>query len=303
MTTDTPRVRTSDAERERIAQTLRAAVGEGRLTLEEGDERLATLYTTKYRDELAPLIADLPASADDASRRAPGWGKGRNPQDEVWSPENESDPRGRPEGYGPWAGPGWGGHPHGPGAPGAGGPGWGGAGLGRTGLDTAPGAAVVPAAAAADPVPLRGLRRDRRRRSRSLLRDHPARAADASRFCASPGSGTGGAGGGDDRTLRRPRRPGGRGHRCLPGHRCRHGAPARRERDAGRAHRPGRGRPRRRTRGDLERRRASHRRAGRLHPARTRSRSRRSTSPTNSATSTCWPSSPVATAGRNRASR
>jgi hypothetical protein len=131
MTTDTPRVRTSDAERERIAQTLRAAVGEGRLTLEEGDERLATLYTTKYRDELAPLIADLPASADDASRRAPGWGKGRNPQDEVWSPENENDPRGRPEGYGPWAGPGWGGHPQGPGAPGAGGPGWGGPGWTR----------------------------------------------------------------------------------------------------------------------------------------------------------------------------
>ena len=131
MTTDTPRVRTSDAERERIAQTLRAAVGEGRLTLEEGDQRLATLYTTKYRDELAPLIADLPASADDASRRAPGWGKGRNPQDEVWSPENENDPRGRPEGYGPWAGPGWGGNPHGPGAPGAGGPGWGGPGWAR----------------------------------------------------------------------------------------------------------------------------------------------------------------------------
>lgn len=127
MTTDTPRVRTSDAERERIAQTLRAAVGEGRLTLEEGDERLATLYATKYRDELAPLIADLPASADDAGRRAPGWGKGRNPQDEVWSPDNENDPHGRPEDHGPgWGGPGWGGHPHGPGAPGTGGPGWGG---------------------------------------------------------------------------------------------------------------------------------------------------------------------------------
>jgi hypothetical protein len=139
MTTDTPRVRTSDAERERIAQTLRAAVGEGRLTLEEGDERLATLYTTKYRDELAPLIADLPAAADDASRRAPGWGKGRNPQDEVWTPENENDPRGRPERYGPWAGPGWGGQPHGPDAPGAGGPGWGGLGCGSPGWTRRPG--------------------------------------------------------------------------------------------------------------------------------------------------------------------
>ena len=139
MTTDTPRVRTSDAERERIAQTLRAAVGEGRLTLEEGDERLATLYTTKYRDELAPLIADLPASPDDANRRGPGWGRGRNQEDEVWSPETEGDKRGRTEGYGPWAGQGWGGHPQGTGTPGAGGPGWGGPGWGGPGWTRRPG--------------------------------------------------------------------------------------------------------------------------------------------------------------------
>jgi hypothetical protein len=139
MTTDTPRVRTSDAERERIAQTLRAAVGEGRLTLEEGDERLATLYNTKYRDELAPLIADLPASAEDANRRAPGWGRGRNPADEVWSPEAGADARGRPEANGPWAGPGWGGHPQGAGAPGPGGPGWGGPGCGGPGWARRPG--------------------------------------------------------------------------------------------------------------------------------------------------------------------
>jgi hypothetical protein len=40
------RMRTSDTERERIAEILRAAMGEGRLTLEEGEEtpqaRLAT---------------------------------------------------------------------------------------------------------------------------------------------------------------------------------------------------------------------------------------------------------------------
>ena len=140
MTTDTPRVRTSDAEREGIAQTLRAAVGEGRLTLEEGDERLATLYTTKYRDELAPLIADLPPSADDASRRGPGWRRGAAPQDEVWSPENANEGRpGARDAYGPpWAGQGWGGHPQGPGAPGAG-PGWNGPGSGGPGWQRRPG--------------------------------------------------------------------------------------------------------------------------------------------------------------------
>lgn len=54
------RVRTSDAERERYAQILRAAMSEGRLTLEEGEERLAQVYAAKYRDELDPLTADLP---------------------------------------------------------------------------------------------------------------------------------------------------------------------------------------------------------------------------------------------------
>jgi hypothetical protein len=131
MTTDTPRVRTSDAERERIAQTLREAVGEGRLTLDEGDERLATLYTTKYRDELAPLIADLPAAGP--GRQPSGRGRGRGAPDGVWSPEAGTDEYGTPQGgarwggyqgYGPpWAGPGWGGHEHG--APGSGDPGQG----------------------------------------------------------------------------------------------------------------------------------------------------------------------------------
>lgn len=61
------RLRTSDTEREQIAEMLRAAMTEGRLTLEEGEERLAAAYAAKFRDELGPLTADLP----DAGRRAP----------------------------------------------------------------------------------------------------------------------------------------------------------------------------------------------------------------------------------------
>ena len=60
------RLRTSDTEREQIAEILRAAMTEGRLTLEEGEERLGQVYAAKYRDELAPLTADLP----DQGRRA-----------------------------------------------------------------------------------------------------------------------------------------------------------------------------------------------------------------------------------------
>jgi hypothetical protein len=54
------RLRTSDKEREQVAEILRAAMAEGRLTLEEGEERLGSVYAAKFRDELAPLTADLP---------------------------------------------------------------------------------------------------------------------------------------------------------------------------------------------------------------------------------------------------
>jgi hypothetical protein len=60
------RLRTSDTEREQVAEILRAAMAEGRLSLEEGEERLGAVYAAKFRDELAPLTADLP----DNGRRA-----------------------------------------------------------------------------------------------------------------------------------------------------------------------------------------------------------------------------------------
>ena len=68
---DAGRIRTSDTEREQGAAILRAAVTEGRLSLEEGDERLARAYAARYRDELAPLTADLPHGGWDALSRTP----------------------------------------------------------------------------------------------------------------------------------------------------------------------------------------------------------------------------------------
>lgn len=73
------RVRASDAEREEYASIVREAVGDGRLTLPEGDERLAQIYAARHREELRPLIADLP-QGQEASRRGyrpgPGFGPG-----------------------------------------------------------------------------------------------------------------------------------------------------------------------------------------------------------------------------------
>lgn len=65
------RMRTSDAEREQVATVLRAAMGEGRLTLQEGEERLGAGYAATFRDELVPLTADLPGDGRAALLRTP----------------------------------------------------------------------------------------------------------------------------------------------------------------------------------------------------------------------------------------
>jgi Domain of unknown function (DUF1707) len=67
----TARLRTSDAEREETAEILRAAMAEGRLDLTEGEERLAGAYAARFRDELAPLTADLPDGGRQALARTP----------------------------------------------------------------------------------------------------------------------------------------------------------------------------------------------------------------------------------------
>ena len=65
------RLRTSDSEREQVATILRAAMTEGRLTLEEGEERLAATYAAKFRDELLPLTAALPGNGRQALAATP----------------------------------------------------------------------------------------------------------------------------------------------------------------------------------------------------------------------------------------
>ncbi|MEU4423408.1 DUF1707 domain-containing protein [Actinoplanes sp. NPDC024001] len=65
------RLRTSDAEREQVAEILRAAMSEGRLDLTEGEERLTTAYAATFRDELHPLTADLPDGGRQALARTP----------------------------------------------------------------------------------------------------------------------------------------------------------------------------------------------------------------------------------------
>lgn len=59
---EVPELRASDADRERVATALRDALAEGRLDVEEFEERLAAAYRARTYRELEPLIRDLPAS-------------------------------------------------------------------------------------------------------------------------------------------------------------------------------------------------------------------------------------------------
>jgi hypothetical protein len=54
-------LRCSDADRERTAAALHRAAGEGRLSMDETEERLAQVFAARHYDELDALTADLPA--------------------------------------------------------------------------------------------------------------------------------------------------------------------------------------------------------------------------------------------------
>lgn len=57
--TDRP-IRASDKEREGVVDVLRDAYTDGRLTLEEFEDRMAAAYASKTWDDLRELTADLP---------------------------------------------------------------------------------------------------------------------------------------------------------------------------------------------------------------------------------------------------
>ncbi|WP_051324883.1 DUF1707 domain-containing protein [Candidatus Solirubrobacter pratensis] len=53
-------LRATDADREHVAQMLRASAGEGALMVDELEERLSAAYVAVTRADLARLVADLP---------------------------------------------------------------------------------------------------------------------------------------------------------------------------------------------------------------------------------------------------
>lgn len=84
MSSPRPQLRIGDAERDRVAEVLREAVAEGRLTLDELEDRLEAALAARTFADLDPLVADLPGELPSATataaaapaveaRRGPGW--------------------------------------------------------------------------------------------------------------------------------------------------------------------------------------------------------------------------------------
>jgi hypothetical protein len=85
--TDPAQLRISDAERHQVAELLREAAGEGRLDLDELDQRLEATYAARTYADLVPITLDLPSHPQQRSVRA------QRPQplpDVVPGPDRES---------------------------------------------------------------------------------------------------------------------------------------------------------------------------------------------------------------------
>jgi hypothetical protein len=65
--TDPGEMRISDADREAAAKRLHDALGEGRITLVELEERLGAVYAARTANELGPPLADLPGGPPPAT--------------------------------------------------------------------------------------------------------------------------------------------------------------------------------------------------------------------------------------------
>jgi hypothetical protein len=65
-----PRMRAGDKDRQRVVEQLGRHFGEGRLTVEEFDERVVRAHASVYLDELPALTVDLPRDPEPQRRPA-----------------------------------------------------------------------------------------------------------------------------------------------------------------------------------------------------------------------------------------
>jgi hypothetical protein len=95
MSTD-PSMRASDADREAVAERLRDAHADGRLTMPEFEERLDLTYAARTLGDLDALTRDLPPAAPSPPAR-------RHRPAEVARPRDEGPPGWVRAAWGAWA--------------------------------------------------------------------------------------------------------------------------------------------------------------------------------------------------------
>jgi hypothetical protein len=74
-----PRMRAGDKDRQQVVEQLGKHFGEGRLTVEEFDERVVRAHGSVYLDELPALTVDLPGEPQPQQQRRPSRAPTRVP--------------------------------------------------------------------------------------------------------------------------------------------------------------------------------------------------------------------------------
>jgi hypothetical protein len=74
-----PNVRASDSDRERIVEQLRQHTADGRLTMDEFEERMSAAYAAKTYRDLAELTRDLPVDLGAQGGRGAGQPRDQRP--------------------------------------------------------------------------------------------------------------------------------------------------------------------------------------------------------------------------------
>jgi Domain of unknown function (DUF1707) len=70
-------LRATDAARERTAATLRQALVDGSLNVDETEHRLATTYAAQHNHELSAVVADLPQRDRSSALSGAAWSRHR----------------------------------------------------------------------------------------------------------------------------------------------------------------------------------------------------------------------------------
>lgn len=68
-------LRASDADRERVAERLRHAAGEGRLLTEELEDRLGAVFSARTYGDLDAVVSDLPVPRGGRKQSPPLWAR------------------------------------------------------------------------------------------------------------------------------------------------------------------------------------------------------------------------------------